>query len=92
MNKFLFLLITSISTLAINAQTTAILKGKVVDSVGKQILKDEDAHIDFQCYALCRLGENKKYLGLCDTERAKARLPMPVADFNQLCSYFETNL
>ncbi len=40
MYKILSLLIASIFAITINAQTTATLKGKVIDSVGKQILKD----------------------------------------------------
>jgi len=35
----------------------------LLQSVCKQILSDEDAHIDFQCYTLFRLTENKKNLG-----------------------------
>ena len=35
----------------------------LLQSICKQILSDEDAHIDFQCYTLFRLTEKKKYLG-----------------------------
>ena len=35
----------------------------LLQSICKQILIDEDAHIDFQCYTLFRLTEKKKNLG-----------------------------
>jgi hypothetical protein len=35
----------------------------LLQSICKQILNDEDAHIDFQCYTLFSLTEKKKYIG-----------------------------
>ena len=44
---------------ALNHATSSVL----LKSICRQILKDEDQHISFQCYTINKLAENKKYMG-----------------------------